>query len=245
MARVIDLNSMDNDVKRLSRLTAILIQFLSRRLVNSTTLAHKFGVSVRTIYRDIKTLERAGVPIITEEGKGYSLVEGYKVPPIMLTETEANALLTAELIIQSSNDTSLIAEFSSVTAKIKAVLPGSMKSRTERLEKKMGVTNTYISKSPKSRLLLQLQKPLLEHTVIRVDYTNKAGEKSQRDLEPFALYANQKNEWVLVAFCRSKNDFRSFSLANINALTITNQVFMPHPITFEQYLAKTFGNKKD
>ncbi|MCC5613221.1 HTH domain-containing protein, partial [Nostoc sp. CHAB 5834] len=92
---------MDNDIKRLSRITAILIQFLSRRLVNSKTLAGKFNVSVRTIYRDIKLLESAGVPIMTEEGKGYSLMDGYKVPPVMLTETEANALLTAELIIQS------------------------------------------------------------------------------------------------------------------------------------------------
>ena len=224
---------MDNDVKRLSRITAILIQFLSRRVVNSTTLAGKFGVSVRTIYRDIKTLERAGVPILTEEGKGYSLMAGYKVPPIMLTETEANALLTAELIIQSSNDTSLISEFAAVTAKIKAVLPSSLKSNTERLERKMGITNTYINNSPKSNLLLQLQKPLLEHLLIRVDYTNKAGQKSQRDLEPFALYANQKNEWVLVAFCRLRNDFRSFSLVNINTLTITDQSFTPHTITFE------------
>ncbi|CCH00597.1 putative HTH-type transcriptional regulator yobV [Fibrella aestuarina BUZ 2] len=234
---------MDNDIKRLARLTAILIQFLSRRLVNSTTLAAKFGVSVRTIYRDIKTLERAGVPIVTEEGKGYSLVDGYKVPPIMLTETEANALLTAELIIQSSNDTSLIAEFASVTAKIKAILPNALKTKTEKLEKQMGVTNTYISESPKSNLLLQLQTPLLEHSVIQIKYTNKKGEQSIRDVEPFALYANQKNEWVLVAFCRLRHDFRSFSLINIDTLTSTNESFEPHKLTFEQYLIKTFGNK--
>lgn len=234
---------MDNDIKRLSRITAILIQFLSRRLVNSKTLADKFNVSVRTIYRDIKLLESAGVPVITEEGKGYSLMDGYKVPPIMLTETEANALLTAELIIQSSKDTSLIAEFASVTAKIKAVLPRSLRDRTEKLERRMGVSNTYIDDSPKSSLLLQLQKTLLTHSIIQVDYINAKGEKSQRNLEPFALYANQKNEWVLVAFCRLRNDFRSFSLTNISTLAIKDEFFEPHKITFEQYLIKTFGNK--
>lgn len=234
---------MDNDIKRLSRITAILIQFLSRRLVNSTALADKFNVSVRTIYRDIKLLESAGVPILTEEGRGYSLMDGYKVPPIMLTETEANALLTAELIIQSSKDTSLITEFASVTAKIKAVLPRSLKDRTEKLEKKMGVSNTYVRDSPKSNLLLQLQKTLLAHSIIQVDYINKTGEKSRRDLEPFALYANQRNEWVLVAFCRLRNDFRQFSLTNISKLIITEKSFEPHGITFEQYLIKTFGNK--
>ena len=234
---------MDTDIKRLSRITAILIQLLSRRLINAKTLADKFGVSVRTIYRDIRMLESAGVQIMTEEGKGYSLMDGYKVPPIMLTETEANALLTAELLLQSSKDTSLMAEFASVTAKIKAVLPRLLKDKTERLEKKMGVSNTYISDSPKSSLLLPLQKTLLTHSLIRVMYTSKNGEESQRDLEPFALYANQKNEWVLVAFCRLRNDFRSFSLTNITELTITDQLFEPQKITFEQYLAKAFGNK--
>jgi len=144
----------DNDIKRLTRLTAILIQLQSMRLLNATKLSEKFNVSIRTIYRDIKALEQAGVPIITEEGKGFSLMEGYKIPPVMFTESEANALLTAELIIQSSKDSSLIKEFASVTAKVKAVLPNSLKNKTERLEQKMGVSNTYIDKSPKSNILL-------------------------------------------------------------------------------------------
>ena len=60
----------DNDIKRLSRLTAILIQLQTKRILTSTTLAEKFGVSVRTVYRDIKALEQAGVPIFAEDGKG-------------------------------------------------------------------------------------------------------------------------------------------------------------------------------
>ncbi len=60
----------DNDIKRLSRLTAILIQLQTKRILTSTTLAEKFGVSIRTVYRDIKALEQAGVPIFAEDGKG-------------------------------------------------------------------------------------------------------------------------------------------------------------------------------
>jgi predicted DNA-binding transcriptional regulator YafY len=68
---------VDNDTKRLSRLTAILTQLQTKRLLTASELAGKFSVSVRTIYRDIKALERAGVAILTEEGKGYYLMEGY------------------------------------------------------------------------------------------------------------------------------------------------------------------------
>ncbi|WP_255577376.1 YafY family protein [Elizabethkingia sp. JS20170427COW] len=89
----------DNDLKRLSRLTAILTKLQTKRLLTASFLAEKFNVSTRTIYRDIKALEDAGVAIITEEGKGYSLMEGYKIPPIMFTENQANALILAEQLV--------------------------------------------------------------------------------------------------------------------------------------------------
>ncbi|MEL7062687.1 MAG: HTH domain-containing protein, partial [Bacteroidota bacterium] len=77
---------------RLSRLTAILTQLQSKRLVTAKALAERHNVSIRTIYRDIRTLEQSGIPIVTEEGKGYSIMEGYHLPPVVFTEDEANAL---------------------------------------------------------------------------------------------------------------------------------------------------------
>ncbi|KKX47176.1 helix-turn-helix transcriptional regulator [Sphingobacterium sp. IITKGP-BTPF85] len=97
---------MDNgkDIKRLSRLTAILTQLQTKRLITASELAEKFLVTKRTIYRDIKALEMAGVPILVEEGKGYSLMDGYRVSPIMFTESEANALITAEQLILKNKE---------------------------------------------------------------------------------------------------------------------------------------------
>lgn len=232
---------LENDTKRLTRLTAILTQLQSKRILTAKILAEKFGVSNRTIYRDIKSLENAGVPIITEEGKGYRIMEGYRIPPIMFTEEEANALLTAELILQSSKDSSLIDKFSQAIAKIRAVIPYKVKDRTERLEQRMGITNTYIDNSQKSRCLLEIQKALIEYSVISITYTNKAGQTTKRDLEPFAVYTNQNYEWVMVAFCKLRKDFRTFSLTGIDNLFITTEKFEPHQMTLKQYLDKTFG----
>ena len=81
-----------SETNRLSRLTAILIQLQTKRIVTASELSQKFQVSKRTIYRDIKALEKSGVPILTEEGKGYTLMPGYQLPPVMFTEEEANAL---------------------------------------------------------------------------------------------------------------------------------------------------------
>ena len=101
----------DNYTKRLSRLVAILTQLQARRFVTSAKLAEKFGVSTRTIYRDLKALEQAGVPILTEDGKGYTLMEGYKIPPIMFTENQANALILAEQLVLNNKDASFIKDY--------------------------------------------------------------------------------------------------------------------------------------
>lgn len=69
---------------RLSRLTAILTQLQSKRLLTAREIAEKYKISIRTVYRDIRTLESSGIPIITVEGQGYSIMEGYKIPPVML-----------------------------------------------------------------------------------------------------------------------------------------------------------------
>ncbi len=232
----------DNDIKRLSRLTAILTQLQSKRILTATKLADKFGVSVRTIYRDIKALEEAGVPIVTEEGKGFSIMEGYRIPPVMFTENEANALITAELLIKACKDESLVNEFSSAIQKIKSVLPNQLKSRIESLENKVAITKFYTETGDKSKYLLRIQKALLENLVIKINYTNALNVASERELEPFALFSNTNDEWVLVAFCRLKKELRSFSLSKIRSLTFTYENFIPQNITFEQYLKKKYSS---
>ena len=126
------------NIKRLSRRTAILTQLQSRRLVTASKLAENFDVTVRTIYRDIRALEDAGVPIFTEEGKGYGLMEGYRIPPVMFTEDKANAIITAEFLLHACKDESLIKEFTSAVQKLKAIIPDHLKTRVEILEERIG-----------------------------------------------------------------------------------------------------------
>lgn len=110
----------ENEKPRLSRLTAILTQLQSKRIITARQLAKKHDVSVRTIYRDIHTLEKSGIPILTEEGKGYSSMEGYHLSPIFFTEEEANALITLEQLAIKNKDLSLVKNTTSAIEKIKA-----------------------------------------------------------------------------------------------------------------------------
>ena len=122
-----------DDIRRISRLTAILTQLQTKRRLTATSLSEKFGVSRRTIYRDIKALEKAGVPILTVEGKGYTLMEGYRIPPIMLTEKQANALILAEQLVLKNKDASFVKDYSEAIDKIKSILRYTTKDKANLL----------------------------------------------------------------------------------------------------------------
>ena len=99
-------------MNRIDRLAAILIQLQSKRIVKAQDLADRFQISLRTVYRDISALEEAGVPIIGESGIGYSLADGYRLPPVMFTKEEATSFLTAEKLVEKFTDRQTNAIFS-------------------------------------------------------------------------------------------------------------------------------------
>src|ERR1700712_437955 len=118
-------------MNRIDRVSAILIQLQSRRVVKAIDIADRFGISLRTVYRDVKTLEEAGIPIIGEAGVGYSIMDGYRLPPVMFTREEATAFLTAEKFVEKLTDTSTTAQYQSAMYKVKAVLRSSEKDALE------------------------------------------------------------------------------------------------------------------
>ncbi len=223
-----------NDTKRLSRLTAILTQLQTKRLLTASELAHKFSVSNRTIYRDIKALEQAGIPILTEEGKGYTIMEGYRIPPIMFTESEANALITAEQLIQKNKDGSFVKNYSEAISKIKSVLGYNTKDKVNLLSNRIVFRQNH-EKDRTSNFLSTLQLALTGFHLVNINYHSPdTNQTTERTIEPFAIYSTQEN-WLLIAFCRLRKDFRAFRLDRIQHLTTLQQQFEPHKITLQEY----------
>lgn len=222
-----------NDTKRLSRLTAILTQLQTKRLLTASELADKFSVSIRTIYRDIKALEQAGVPILTEDGKGYTLMEGYKIPPVMFTESQANALILAEQLVLKNKDASFVKDYSEAIDKIKAVLRHNIKDKANLLADRTRF-NQNIDRERNSNNLSDLQSALTNFYLTKIEYTNEADKTSNRLVEPFALLSTREN-WLLVAWCRLSNDFRFFRLDRIKKLHILTDKFIPHKMTLQEY----------
>ena len=227
----------DNDTKRLSRLTAILTQLQTKRIVTSTNLADKFNVSVRTIYRDIRALEQAGVPIITEEGKGYSLMDGYKIPPVMFTESQANALILAEQLVLKNKDTSFIKDYTDAIDKIKAVLKQADKDKANLLTDRTRFEQN-INRERNSDNISLLQQALTNFYLIQIDYTNEQAKTTSRIIEPFALISTTEN-WLLIAWCRLRREFRYFRLDRITKMQVLVEKFEPHKMTLQDFFDKS------
>ncbi|MBN9484719.1 MAG: DNA-binding transcriptional regulator [Bacteroidetes bacterium 43-93] len=230
------------DATRIARLTAILTSLQSGKLVTANQLAAKFSVSVRTIYRDMKTLELAGVPVYIEEGKGYSLMEGYKLPPVMFTENEANALITAAHLVNKTRDTSLVNEYSTAIDKIRAVLRLGTKEKALLLSQRIAISPAFTG-SISSDSLTQIQAALTGFKVLKITYQNGDTEDlTEREIEPFGLYYSLEENWLVIAFCRLRNDFRMFRLDRITSLTSTGKTFSPHEMTLASYLEQRQKN---
>jgi predicted DNA-binding transcriptional regulator YafY len=224
-----------DNISRLSRLTSILLKLQSKPFVSVNQLSEQFEVSKRTIYRDLDSLEKAGVPIMAIEGKGYSLMKGYNIPPVMFTESEANALIFGEKMIAKTKDESLINEFNKATDKIKSVLRSSEKEKADFLASRTIIGKNW-QEERTSNYLSDVQKALTNFQVIKVEYKKENENTSTRDIEPFAIYHNTSENWVLIAWCRLREEFRSFRIDRIQKLTLPLEKFIPHKMTLDEYV---------
>lgn len=228
-----------DDIKRISRLTAVLTQLQTRRSLTAASLAEKFDVSKRTIYRDIKALQKAGVPIVTEEGKGYTLIEGYRIPPIMFTEKQANALILAEQLVLKNKDSSFIKDYSEAINKVKAILRYTIQDKANLLSDRTKYDDAF-HQERNSDNLSDLQYALTNFNLVRIQYISKEGAITNRVIEPFAV-VNAEN-WYLIAWCRLRKEFRFFRPDRIQTMDVLDDEFEPHNLTLQEFFDK---NQRD
>lgn len=226
-------------MNRLDRISAILIQLQSKRLVTSTEIAERFEVSQRTVYRDIKTLMEAGVPIGVEDGKGYFIADGYRLPPVMFTEEEAYALITAEKILAQLNEHSLKQNYASAVIKIRAVLQAKAREKVEYLGSRMAHVHPW---APQTAYLSQIQGAITDHRVTDIHYlSGSKNENTKRLIHPYALYFTGV-VWNVIGFCTLRKDLREFRLDRVVKLTVLDGSFTPDPaFRLEKYLEQRTG----
>ena len=221
-------------MSQLPRLISILTLLKSRRILTAPELSKKFGVSIRTIYRDIQKLIESGVPVITIEGRGYSLMDGYTVAPVQFTEKQANALITAQHLVNKSNDSSFVSDFEEALTKIKSVFRSSILEKSELLHNKIHVFDTRME-SISSNALSELQLAITHFNYTEINY-RKADDPhiSFRKIEPCAIFSTD-NKWIMIAWCHLRNDYRAFRIDRIQHFKILQEQFEDRKFNIQTY----------
>jgi len=228
-------------MNRIDRLSAILIQLQSKKIVKAQEIADRFNISLRTVYRDVHALGEGGIPIIGEAGVGYSIMDGYRLPPVMFTKEEATAFLMAEKILEKYTDSYNSNIYKSALYKIKSVLRAAEKDFLTGIDENIMVLNqTHRSQEEAGTFSLEkILTAINEKKVLAICYSSiYANELTQRNIEPVGIFL-QNTHWYLIAYCRLRNDYRNFKVERIKQLHLTNDSFNTEHLPLAAYLQRT------
>jgi predicted DNA-binding transcriptional regulator YafY len=227
-------------MNRIDRISAILIQLQSRRVVKASDIAERFSISLRTVYRDVKTLEEAGIPLIGEAGVGYSIMDGYRLPPVMFTREEAIAFLTAEKFVENLTDANTLNHYQSAMYKVRAILKTTEKDLLEGMDNRIAVVKTPIQQNvPTNNHIQTILNGIVNKSILTIKYfASHSQEDTKRDIEPVGIFY-LSSYWHLIAYCRLRNAYRDFRIDRIKSLTVTDEHFAAEHPTLKDYITKT------
>ena len=213
-------------MRRADRLFLLIHALRGRRAaITAQQLAQTLQVSLRTVYRDVADLQLSGVPIEGEAGVGYMLRKGADIPPLMFTEDELEALVVGTRFVRAFGGERLGRGATAALLKIEAVLPDALRERSQRTR----IYAPQLSNRIESSGLIDALHAAIERAqVLRLDYRDGNGTITQRDIEPLAL-AFWGGSWTLGAWCRLREDFRSFRPDRIAGYQITGETFVDDP----------------
>lgn len=232
-------------LKRFDRIVAILIQLQSKQIVRAQDLADRFEVSLRTIYRDIRSLEASGVPIASEPGVGYSIMEGYRLPPVMFTREEAGSFVAAEKLMQKFTDKSLGAYHESAMYKVKSVLRGREKDWISALESQVRIDPAQALFNEDIPDVLEiLFESIAEKKQVFLKYHSLEAEKpSERHIEPVGLF-HENNFWYVLGYCHFRKDYRQFRTDRMLGIRRTSDPFHLEHGTIDEHRNKRTETEK-
>lgn len=195
-----------------------LLQILRRHRypISGKHLADELDISLRTLYRDIATLQAQGALIEGEPGIGYVLRPGFILPPLMFSEEEIEALVLGSLWVAHRTDKKLGLAATNVLAKIAAVLPKDLRRQLEYSGLLIGPAKTLIEHDDEKESLIR--HAIRKEYKLQITYKDAKDEGSQRIIWPLALGFFEEVH-VIVAWCELRSDFRHFRTDRITQLT--------------------------
>jgi predicted DNA-binding transcriptional regulator YafY len=218
-------------MNRTDRLLAIVLELQGKGKRRAEDLAAEFETSKRTIYRDIQALCEAGVPLVATPGRGYSLMEGYFLPPLSFSADEATLLLLGAELVGTHFDARYQAAAEAAGRKIAAVLPERQRGEVQRLRGGFRFVQGMRDRTAEAEKLEVLRSALAACRAVRFHYTRRhddtgEGYESIREADPYRL-AYVSSVWYLNAYCHLRRAIRNFRLERMDAIETLDRTFTP------------------
>lgn len=209
---------------KIDRLLSIVIVLLEQNKISATKLAEMFEVTTRTIYRDIETIQAAGIPIVTYTGinGGIGILEKYKIDKKFFTKEDITTLMTGLGSISSSVSN---VELTKVLTKLQSLIP---EEHIQEIKLKSGQIiidlTTWSGNKKLQSNLNKIKEGLNERKYLEFHYLDGSGRSSKRKVEPYQLLWKEE-KWYMNSYCTLRNDFRLFKLARISYLKVLDETF--------------------
>lgn len=221
----------ERTLNRTERLFALILLLQNRPSMTSRELAEHFGVSRRTIFRDLRALSESGVPLTYADGGGYEILEGYQLPPLMLSAREAATLLMGTEFMKLQADASLRKDAGQVAMKIQSVLPDEVQEYIDRLKQRTVLDpywlHAYQEDEEERGRWYELSEAVARQRTISMEYyVQSRDELTRRKVDPLGL-VYYTDHWNLIAFDHLREAIRNFRLDNIQSMHTTLDRFEP------------------
>ncbi len=205
---------------------SIIMTLLDKKRVSAKELAEMFEVSARTIYRDIDTINMAGIPVHSTSGVGggFEIMPNYKIDKNVFSTADLSAILTG---LHGLSEMMQGEELSNALAKVKSFIPAE---QAKNIDIKMSQIHIDLSSwmgNKNIRSNLEMVKiALQEHKLFSFSYADRYGNKTKRTIEPYQLIL-KSNHWYIYGYCRQRADFRLFKLSRLLSTQIEEISFIP------------------
>jgi len=243
------MSNSDRSLNRTERLFALILLLQNRPNLTSKELAEHFLVSRRTIFRDLRALSESGVPLTYAEGGGYEILEGYQLPPLMLSAREAATLLMGTEFMKLQPDASLREDAGQVELKIRSVLPEEVRAYIDTLKNRT-VLDPYWLYSPEDVVgekgrWYELSEAVANQKSVIMEYlVQSRNEMTKRTVDPLGL-VYYTDHWNLIAFDHLRKTVRNFRLDNIKSMHVLMERFEP-PAGFDlaEFVKESGGDER-
>jgi len=208
------------------RLFNIIYILIDKKYITAKELAERLEVSTRTIYRDIETLSMANIPIYTDRGSGggIGISDNYVLNKSIISKKQRKDIAIALDLLRATK----YSDTSETIDKIGSIFADEHDNCIE-------IDLSDFGKNNQKHIFSTIKESLASSTAIEIDYKSYNQNLKKRTIYPLKL-TFKKQRWYLIAFCKSKQEVRTFRISRIKGVEISSEVYLKKDYPVDDYV---------